>query len=157
MKHADAPLVLACGNPGRGDDAAGLLVARHLAELGMEARGHSGDGAALMELWDGRDFVILIDTVVTGGIPGTITAWDGLTAPVEGAAFRGTHAFGVAEALKLGRALGRMPAQLLIYGIEGSRFDLGSEPAAAVAAAARDLAAVIAAAANPKRSARKIS
>jgi len=150
------PLVVACGTPGRGDDAAGLLVARHLAELGIEVREHPGDGAALIELWDGRDFVILIDTVVTGGIPGTITVWDGLTAPVEGDAFRGTHAFGVAEAVKLGRALGRMPAQLLIYGIEGGRFDLESEPAPAVAAAALELA-VLLASAIPKRSARKIS
>ena len=39
---------------------------------------------------------------------------------------RSTHAFGVAEALELARALNRLPPCLLIYGIEGKNFAMGT-------------------------------
>ncbi len=47
---------------------------------------------------------------------------------------RSTHLLGVADAIELGRALGRLPARLFVLGIEGERFTTGaalSEPAAA--------------------------
>jgi len=34
-----------------------------------------------------------------------------------------THAFGVGEAIELARALGTLPGQVLVYGIEGADFD----------------------------------
>ena len=37
-----------------------------------------------------------------------------------------THALGVAEAIELGRALGRLPRRLLVFGIEGGSFDAGA-------------------------------
>jgi hydrogenase maturation protease len=133
--------IIGCGNAGRGDDAAGLLVARRLRELGVDALEHSGEGLALIESWRGQDAVILIDAVVTGAAPGAVTVWDGSEAPVAADSCRSsTHAFGVAEAVKLARVLGRLPARLLIYGIEGRRFDLGSAPCAEVAAASERLA-----------------
>ena len=133
--------IIGCGTAGRGDDAAGLLVARRLRELGVETLEHAGDGLALMESWGGDDTVILIDAVVTGGAPGTLTVWNGRRAPVlEDHCRSSTHTFGVAEAVKLARVLGRMPRRLWIYGIEGRQFELGSAPAAEVIAAAEQLA-----------------
>ena len=46
-----------------------------------------------------------------------------------------THAFGVAEAIELARALGRLPASLTVYAIEGDRFDVGQELSPEVEAA----------------------
>jgi hydrogenase maturation protease len=133
--------IIGCGAANRGDDAAGLLAVRRLRELGIEAYEHNGDGATLIERWQGQDAVILIDAVVTGGIPGAVTVWDAKGAPVTGDFYRSsTHSFGVAEAVKLARVLGRMPRQLLIYGIEGRGFDLGSAPCPQVVAAAEELA-----------------
>lgn len=51
-----------------------------------------------------------------------------------------THTFGVAEAIELGRVLGRLPASLVIYGIEAGRFDQGAEPQPAVLAAVERVA-----------------
>jgi len=40
--------IIGCGNLDRGDDAAGLLVARRLRALGVEAAEHSGEGLTLL-------------------------------------------------------------------------------------------------------------
>jgi hydrogenase maturation protease len=133
--------IIGCGTADRGDDAAGLLVVRKLRELGIEAYEHSGDGLALLESWQGYGAVVLIDSVVTGAIPGAVTVWDGKNAPVTGDLFQGsTHGFGVAEAVRLARILGLMPPRLLIYGIEGRRFDLGCAPSSEVIASSVRLA-----------------
>ena len=48
-------LVIGCGNTDRGDDGAGILVARQLRTLGLNAIEHCGDGPPLIELWHGFD------------------------------------------------------------------------------------------------------
>jgi hydrogenase maturation protease len=138
-------LILGCGNPNRSDDAAGVLVVRRLQELGIGAREFTGDPLALIEAWNGAREVILIDTVVSGAAPGTVTVWDAAKAPLPPGRFCcSTHAFGVAEAVEIARALGRLPPKLVIYGIEGSRFDVGGSLSAEVAAAVERLAGEIA-------------
>lgn len=113
--------------------------------MGIAAQEHSGEGLALIESWSGAESVLLIDAVVTGAAPGSISVWDARTAPVARDAFRAsTHSFGVAEAVELARALGRLPASLRIYGIEGRNFEQGSEPAPEVLAAVDELARIIA-------------
>jgi hydrogenase maturation protease len=56
-----------------------------------------------------------------------------------------THAFGLPEAIELGRALERLPSQLLVYAIEGRDFSAGQglteDVAAAVKAVAGELRA----------------
>jgi hydrogenase maturation protease len=138
-------LIIGCGNPDRGDDAAGLLVARRLRELGIPASEHTGEALALLELWQGAEEVLLIDAVVSGAAPGTVTVWDLNDAPRSAGVGPGsTHGFGIAEALTLARALDLLPPRLRIYGIEGRQFELGSPPDGAVAAAAERLAQRIA-------------
>ncbi len=136
------PLVILCfGNPDRGDDAAGALVAR---ELNLTL----AEPAAILDL-DPEAHVILVDTVVTGSAPGTIHEWDGLTRPLARETFRcSTHAMGVAEAIELARVLGRLPGRLTIFGIEGAQFGVGSAPQEAVCVAARKLARHLAAQCN---------
>ena len=56
------------------------------------------------------------------------------TATLPAAALRSsTHAFGVADAVGLAAALGRLPARLEIYAIEGADFSLGAPLSPAVA------------------------
>lgn len=122
-------MVLGCGNPDRGDDAAGPLVARRLREMGIAASEHSGDALSLLDAWQGEDEVVLVDAVVTGKRPGTVSVWDALAAPLVGQSRLGSsHAFGLAEAIALGRTLGSLPRSLTLYGIEGGRFELGAPP-----------------------------
>lgn len=52
-----------------------------------------------------------------------------------------THALGLAEAVELGRALGRLPPTLTVFGIEGTTFTAGATPTPAVLAAVPRVAA----------------
>ena len=121
-------LVVGLGNAARRDDAAGLIAARRLGALGLVAREHEGDPVALLELWRGAESVVVIDAVRSGAAPGTVHRLDASCAPLP-AGLRGstsTHAVGLAEAIELARALGRLPGRLLVYGIEGARFEAGT-------------------------------
>ncbi len=97
----------------------------------------NGEGTALVALWEGARTVILIDAVQSGAAPGSIHRLDARSQPFP-AGFRGcsTHAFGVAEAIELARALDRLPPRLVVYGIEGRSFAAGAAPSGAVEAAA---------------------
>jgi hydrogenase maturation protease len=142
-------LILGCGNPDRSDDAAGLLVVRRLRELGIHAHELGGEGLALIDAWSGWADVIVVDAVMSGAPPGTITIWDARNSPFPVGQFRcSTHAFGVAEGIELARALGCLPSKLIVYGIEGIRFNSGEPPSPEVAEAVERLAQHIAKGAN---------
>jgi hydrogenase maturation protease len=123
------PLIIGIGNEYRGDDAVGLVVARRLRERlvdSVKVLEHGGDGAALTEAWRGAETVIIIDAVASGAAPGAIHRFDANKRTIPKGAFRcSTHAFGVAEAIELSRALGELPRSLVVYGIEGKNFAAG--------------------------------
>jgi hydrogenase maturation protease len=137
----DRPRLIGLGNAWRGDDAAGLVVARRLGGLA-----HEGDAVALLDAWAGAAHAIVVDAAASGAPAGTIHHFDAAAGPLPAGALRSsTHAFGLADAVELARSLGRLPARLDIYAIEGAGFALGaglSPPvAAAVDALARSLSA----------------
>jgi hydrogenase maturation protease len=140
-------LVLGIGNAYRSDDAVGLLVARQVraaAPPGVTVGEESGEGVALMDAWEGALRVVLCDAVVSGGVPGTIYRLDAQAGPIPTEFFNySTHAFSVAEAVELARALGRLPPRLIIYGVEGRDFHAGTELSPPVAAAVPELVARI--------------
>ena len=128
-----SPLIIGLGNRDRGDDAAGLIAVRRLREHGLRAMEHSGDGLSLIERFQEAADVILIDAVVTGAKPGAVTVWDARSAPLDDSVFcYSTHSFGVADALRLGTELGRLPLRMSIYGIEAARFAAGRRPTSKV-------------------------
>jgi hydrogenase maturation protease len=140
MSSAPEPpprVVIGVGNAARGDDAAGLIAARRLG--GLE---HEGDPVALLDMWRDADVAVVIDAVSSGAEPGTVHRFDATSAPLP-ARLRGStssHALGLAEAIELGRTLGRLPGRLIVYGIEGERFEAGTELTPAVAAAVEAVA-----------------
>jgi hydrogenase maturation protease len=133
--------IIGCGNIDRGDDGAGLLVARRLRELGTGTQEQSGEALSLIESWAGAETVIVVDAVVSGKVPGEITVWDARAHPVSSGRWGGsTHHFGLAEAVELARVLDRLPHRLWIYGIEGRRFEQGSCPSPEVTRAIEEVA-----------------
>ena len=123
--------MIGLGNAARGDDAAGLIAARRLH--GVE---HEGEPLGLLDVWDGVESVVVIDAVRSGAVPGTIHRFDAaepLPAALTGST--STHALGLAETVELARALGRLPERLTVYGIEGERFEAGTDLTPAVSAA----------------------
>jgi hydrogenase maturation protease len=129
-------IVIGVGNAWRGDDAAGLAVARRLRELalaGVEVREVEGDASVLVELWTGAQYVVVVDAAALGAAHGTISHFDALAGPLPARSVRSsTHAFGVPDAIELSRALGRLPERLDVYAIEGERFDAGGRLSPAV-------------------------
>lgn len=123
-------LVIGIGNEYRSDDAAGLVVARRLRQLSLgniTVIEESGEGTDLMESWKGADTVIIVDAASSGAKPGTIHRIDARAQRIPTGLLRySTHAFSVGEAVELARAMNRLPPRMVIYGIEGERFDEGT-------------------------------
>jgi hydrogenase maturation protease len=122
--------VIGIGNEFRQDDGAGVAVARRLARHRPDRFAvveHDGEATSLLEAWRGARTVVLVDAVRSGSPPGTIHRFDARAAGLpEDAAWSSTHSIGLPEAVALGRLLDRLPATLLVYGIEGARFGVGS-------------------------------
>jgi hydrogenase maturation protease len=133
------PKVIGVGNRWRGDDAAGLEVARRISSTpGMEVDVEEleGDLTALLDAWSGPEHVVVIDAVRSGAAAGTVHRLDAhanaLPREVRG---HSTHAVGLAAAIELGRSLDRLPQRLVVFGIEGRRFETGTELSPPVEAA----------------------
>lgn len=144
-ERSDVALVIGLGNAYRRDDAAGLEVARRIRAAtvpGLRVLEHEGDPSWLVETWSRAGRVFIVDAVASGAEPGTIHRFDARVDPPPGDfGRRGTHALSVADAIELGRALGRLPERLVIYGIEGARFEAGvglSDPVRKAAATVAD-------------------
>lgn len=136
-------LVIGVGNAFRSDDAVGLIVAQKLREKHlngvMVAEAHD-DGAALMEMWGDAGDVILVDAIQSGAEPGTLHRFDAHSQPMPAGWFGcSTHAFNVAEAVELARALDRLPSRLIVYGVEGKSFEIGGALSPEVEASAQSV------------------
>lgn len=119
-------LVIGVGNRDRGDDGVGPVVAERLASSGIPAVEHSHDGAALLDVWAGRESVILVDAMRSGAAPGTIRRFDASREPLPKGAFGiSSHLFGPVEAVETARALGRLPSNFIVFGIEGQSYGFG--------------------------------
>jgi hydrogenase maturation protease len=139
--------VIGVGNDLRGDDAAGLLVARKLAgSRGDDFRVAEceGEPVALLDLWQDCARAIVVDATQSGAAPGTIRRIAAHAGPLPpGLAGTSTHLLGVADAVELARALGRLPPTTIVYGIEGATFDTGAPLSEVVEAAVERVAASI--------------
>ena len=132
-------LILGCGNEFRGDDAAGILAARRFAKLmrdDLTIRECSGEGADLVNAWEGYENVVIIDALKGNDHESGFHLWNpvmsGLPAHWRSAS---THSFGVVEAVELARVLGRLPKHLVLVGVVGRDFTLGARISELVSAA----------------------
>jgi hydrogenase maturation protease len=142
-------IVIGVGNAFRGDDGAGLAVAGRLRELspeGIDVREVDGDASALVHAWSDADRVVVVDAAASGATPGTVRRFDACSGPLPASHVRSsTHAFGVPDAVELGRALGRLPRSLEVYAIEGASFEAGEPLTPAVMRAVDEVASELAA------------
>src|SRR5689334_13567179 len=122
-------VIIGVGNDYRGDDAVGLVVARRLltqVSAPVTVREESGEGAALMQAWAGATLAIICDAMFSGAQPGAIRRIAAHQEAVPAGLYNySSHAFSLAEAVELARALGELPQQIVIYGIEGRVFAAG--------------------------------
>lgn len=130
---AGSVLIIGLGNGLRGDDGAGLEVARRLRAAaahaaGIEVRELRGEPIELLDLWQNAAAVVLVDTMRSGAPAGTIKRFDASreALPLHTRAASSTHALGLGEALELARSLDRLPERVIVYAVEGRAFEPGA-------------------------------
>ncbi|MDD1676249.1 MAG: hydrogenase maturation protease [Methanomicrobiales archaeon] len=110
--------VICCGNPFRGNDAAGLHVLALLEKNcpHLDAVDGGTGGLELISLMEGYDRVIIVDATSGIGSIGDVRVFrDGIpTWDVPGSSF---HDIGIAEAVAIGKEIGVSPHVVLV-GIE---------------------------------------
>ena len=140
---SEKTMIIGIGNRFRGDDALGCILADRLQALSsssVEVITHSGEPASLIDLWQDKTCVILVDAVSSRAKAGTIHHIDlkeqGL--PDDFRSYS-THAFGIAEAVELARVLDKLPAKIVFYGVEGKSFAANEELSPEMTAALEDV------------------
>jgi len=123
-----ATVLIGLGDDARGDDGAGLEVARRAGGIA-----HVGDLSSLLGCWEPGDEVVIVDAVASPGPPGSVLELG--PGDLVGAPALSTHDLALPDVLELAHVLGRAPAGVRILGIVGRRFEAGSAMSAEVAAA----------------------
>jgi hydrogenase maturation protease len=131
-------LVLALGNPLRGDDGVGAAVLKALPALPPGVTGLDGGtpGLGLVLSLQGYDRAIILDAAEMGERPGTWRRFAPDSLRTSDSNLHGTlHDAGLAEALVLGEALGILPSEVIIFGIQPGEvgWSTGLTPAVAKA------------------------
>ena len=137
----NATIIIGLGNPILTDDGVGVLVARELARRlahrpDITVTEASVGGLRLMELMAGYDRAILIDAILDGQPPGTITrlTLDDLNARASTQHTASAHDVNLPTALAAGRRMGlQLPDDIIIYAISVENvLDFGDRPTVSV-------------------------
>lgn len=138
----DQILLVGVGNRMRRDDGAGLAAAEAVERLGLPGVSVvlvEGECYRLVELLSGAERVYVVDAA-RASKPGAIYRFDArmqeLPLELFGAS---SHSFGVVHAVELARVLGRLPNQVIVYGVAGRDFSLGEGMSPEVAGALPEL------------------
>jgi hydrogenase maturation protease len=128
-------IVIGLGNPDRGDDAVGVLVARLVAAERLDVLTlEFDDPSDALDAWESGDTVIVADAISSGGKPGDLHVIDVVARklPAGNWSAGGTHALGLAAVLELARSLDLLPGRLVVVGVEAGQFDHGAPLSEAV-------------------------
>jgi hydrogenase maturation protease len=122
-------VVIGVGNPHRGDDSLGLVIARMLKERvpdSVAVHENYGEPCMMMEAMEDTKLVIFIDAVLSGAEPGRIIRFDASTEKLPAESFKySSHAFSIPQALELARAMEHLPPKAVVFGVEGKDFGTG--------------------------------
>jgi hydrogenase maturation protease len=144
-------LVAGVGRLDRRDDGVGLVVAAALLEKRL--RGVDvvtlATPISLLEAWVGYRRVVVVDAVLSGRPGGSVRVEQGGADPLPArGGSGGTHAVGIPEVIELGRALGSLPEELTIVGVEVTDVGFGAGLSPRVATAVGEASRVVAAIAS---------
>ena len=133
-------IVIGVGNRDRGDDAVGPIVcdrlrARQGSDAALRVVACEGSILDLGLRWEPDDQVIIVDAMQPGTAPGRVVTVDATVEPLPTPGAVSTHEIDVSVAIELARAIGRMPAQLLVVGVEAAQTEWGTPPSPLVDAA----------------------
>jgi hydrogenase maturation protease len=116
-------LIVGLGNPLRGDDGIGMRVVQALGERELpsdvEVMDGGTQGLGLVPLLEGRQRLIVIDAAEVGRAPGQFVCFTPDEARLLGDdPWLSVHAAGLREVLFLAQALGMLPDEVIIFGVQ---------------------------------------
>lgn len=129
-----------------GDDAVGPIVIDRLVGRLPEPVAlveSVGDATHLLDTWRDARLAVVVDAVVSGGVPGAVHRIDGKAGFPSSWRSASTHLIGVVEAVELGDAVDMLPDELIVFGIEIDRVEVGVTLTTEVAAAAEQVADLV--------------
>lgn len=147
-------VVIALGNCLRGDDGIGPLVAERLKRTAAERLKRTAverqygctvvegkdDAMALVSAWENAALAVVIDAAVSGETPGTVRRLEAGAQPLPNDLARcSSHGLGLAEAVELGKALGRLPGRLVVFAVEAGTLEQGAPMSPQVTAAVENI------------------
>ena len=148
MTTGTSAVVIGVGNEYRRDDGIGPALVAALEERwlpGVRLLVSDGEPARLIDDWTGVPLAIVVDAVLCEpSTPGAIYRTD---VQLHGHADHddavleshphtaGSHSLGIPDALRLARALDRLPQQLVVYAVEAADVSFGTELSDPVTAA----------------------
>lgn len=132
-------LVLGIGNLIMTDDGIGVRVVQQLAK-----RYRIPDGVVLLEggtlginllpELEGVKRLLVVDALETGKQPGTLQRLEGDEIPLSFETRYSPHELGLRDLLTVAALMGDAPGEVVLWGIQPERLDLGEELSATVAA-----------------------
>ncbi|MCL4239221.1 MAG: hydrogenase maturation protease [Anaerolineae bacterium] len=138
-------LILGVGNPLKGDDGAGVLVVQRLLARpdlppGVTVLDGGTAGLGLIPLIENYRRVVLVDAALMGETPGTVRRFAWREARVAGHERPlSLHQSDLADALTLAEALGSLPPEVIVFGVQPQHTDWEQPLSEAVARALPDL------------------
>ena len=121
-------LILGLGNPLQGDDGVGCRVAQELEGRRLpedvEVMDGGTPGVGLLNLFEGRQRVIIVDAAEMGKAPGEVVRFRPEDVTLTGSAQRfSLHRSGVADALALAGQLKLALPEIIVFGVQPKRVD----------------------------------
>lgn len=124
-------IVIGVGNPFRGDDGVGWAIIDALegkVSKNVDLRKIRGELGDFLEYFENYPAVYLIDACVGDSPVGSWQRIDALRDPLGLERTQtSTHGFGISQAVSMAKALNQLPSKLIIYGINGDRYNLSNE------------------------------
>jgi hydrogenase maturation protease len=122
------------GNPLRGDDGVGVRVTKMLAAQqlpqGVEVVDGGTRGLGIVSLMEGRQRVILVDAADVHQAPGQFVRFTLDEVDLLGESTRlgeerqlSVHSAGLRDALLLAQALGVLPQEVIVFGVQPAKME----------------------------------
>lgn len=132
-------LVLGIGNLIMSDDGIGVRVVQQLAEQwsfpdGVTLLDGGTLGLDLLPKLEGVERLLVIDAVDTGDVPGSMVRLAGDEVPVALETKVSPHQMGLKDLLAVAMLQGFAPCEMVLWGVQPERIEMGLELSPAVAA-----------------------
>jgi hydrogenase maturation protease len=141
-------LVLGIGNVLMTDDSVGIRVINELERRfrfpeSVELLDGGTSGIELLSHIAKRDYLVIVDAIKSDFPPGTVVKVEGEDVPAKFMTRISPHQLGLSDLLAAATLTGELPKQMVLFGIEPKRVELGLEMTEEVTANFEKLVGVV--------------